>query len=220
MTTLTTLPINAISIPGAQFKRNGLTIDKDATPKQLKLVGDFLGAVGDSADWWRADYVRCVTDRSTGDDQARTTCEGHGIEQASFYFYNSVTAIFPADMRNADLSFEHHREVVLGTNGDADEARQWLARAHAEGWGVPELRKALRQHNAEYHKDGRKPTGNGYSALLDANRWAKTQEKELPDYTPERASAILSDIEPLMTFIAKVEAIAGVKKSDGGRIGS
>ena len=130
------------------------------------------------------------------------------MEQGAFYFYVSVGAIFPPDVRVDELSFDHHREALTGCNGDGKQAKEWLTKALANRWDVGELRRALRQANAEYHKDGKKPTGNGYAALLDANRWARTQAKELATYTAERAAAILSDVQPLKEFIARLEAIS------------
>ena len=210
MTTLAKLPKEALSIPGADFGRNALRISPDSTPKQLGLIGDFLSCVTDSAEWWRADYIKALAERDQLKDhaKARATCLEHGIEQGTFEFFLSIADMFPPSVRTEGLSFDHHREAVIGTNGSPLEARQWLAKAQAEGWTVPELRKALRQANATYHQDGRKPTGNGYSALVDAERWARTQEKEIKSYTPERAQAILSDIKHLRTLIDTLESIA------------
>ena len=215
---ITSPTAKAITIPGALFTRNALNIEAGATAKQLKLIGDFLCDVGNSADWWRADYVHAVSVRNAPDDpyngddpnaKARTICEEQGMEQGAFYFYVSVGAIFPPDVRVDELSFDHHREALLGSDGDGKEAKEWLTKALANNWSVSELRRAMRLANADYQKDGKKPSGNGYSALLDANRWAKTQTKELPTYTPERAAAILGDVQPLRDFITKLDAIAG-----------
>ena len=211
-------PAKVITIPGAQFSENSLSIADDATPKQLGLIGDFLNACGNSAEWWRADYVQAVAERNQLKDaaclddpnaKARTICEEHGMEQGAFYFYLSVAAIFPPDVRVDGLSFEHHKEAVQGSDGDSTKAKDWLVRAVKEGWSVGELRRAMRQSSAEYKRDGRDPSGNGYSALIDATRWAKTQEKFLPNYTAAQAKAILGDVQPLRDFIAKVEEIAG-----------
>ncbi len=68
-----------------------------------------------------------------------------------------------------------------------------------------------RQASSEYKKDNKPPTGNGYSSIMDAERWALTQFKQLSSYTPERAKAILSDIPGLIAlpdFIDKLKAIA------------
>ena len=188
----------SIAIQGAAFAQDRLTIAPDATPKQLGLIGDFLSTVSGACDWWRTDYIHTLHTRNIG----------HTIEQASFDFYSSVAAIFPPDVRIDGLSFDQHKEAMIGTNGSATEARLWLGKALAESWDVPTLRKHLRLANATYHADERKPTGNGYSALTDAERWARTQEKQLQNYTPERARAILSDIKHLCSLIDTLETIA------------
>ena len=218
MNTLTTTTSKAITVPGALFTHNALSIDADASPKQMQIIGAFLFDVGSSLDWWRADYVHAVSARNApehskeGDDpnaKARTICEEQGMEQGAFYFYCAVGDIFPPNERIYELSFEHHKEAIQGSNGEPKKAREWLKMALKNHWDVSELRMAMRHANAEYHKDGKKPTGNGYSALLDATRWARTQAKELATYTPERAAAILGDVQPLREFISKLEAISG-----------
>lgn len=205
----TLIPISQVlSIPGAEFTRNALTISKEATPAQLKLVGDFLSQVGDAEDWWKADYVKTVSERQQP-DKARVTLLEQGMEQGSFDFYLCASSLFPPSLRFPSLSFEHHKEALLGTDSNQSLALEWLKTADAQGWDVPTLRKAIRQSNATYQRDALKPTGNGYSAMIDAERWARTQSKELSSYTPERAKAILSDIAHLRELIDKLEAIAG-----------
>lgn len=209
----------ALHLPGAAFTRNALTIEADANPKQLKLIGDFLSCVSDSADWWKTDYVKAVSGANLltaikGDDphaKARTICQEQGMEQGSFDFYLTVAALFPPSLRVEGLTFDHHKEALIGTDSNQSLAIEWLERAKAEGWDVPQLRKALRQANATYHTDNLKPTGNGYSAIIDAERWARTQEKQIASYTPERAKAILTDIRHLRELIEKLEAIAGAE---------
>lgn len=205
----TLIPISQVlSIPGAEFTRNALTISKEATPAQLKLVGDFLSQVGDAEDWWKADYVKTVSERHNP-EKARITLLEQGMEQGSFDFYLSASSLFPPSIRVPTLSFEHHKEALLGTDHNQANALVWLNLADTNGWDVPTLRKAIRQSKATYQRDALKPTGNGYSAMIDAERWARTQSKELSSYTPERAKAILSDIAHLRDLIDKLEAIAG-----------
>jgi hypothetical protein len=196
-----------VSLQGADFTRNSLSISPDATPKQLKLIGEFLTQVGDAEDWWKADYAKTLADRNAP-DKARVMCQEQGMEQASFDFYLSASTLFPLSVRLPSLSFEHHKEALIGTDYNQAQALEWLQRAEAEEWDVPALRKAIRQSNAIYKPDAKPPTGNGYSAMIDAERWARTQAKELSSYTPDRAKAILSDITHLRDLIDKLEAIA------------
>lgn len=197
-----------VTLQGADFTRNSLEISPTATPKQLKLIGDFLTQVGDAEDWWKADYAKTLADRNAP-DKARLMCQEQGMEQAAFDFYLSASTLFPLSLRLPSLSFEHHKEALLGTDYNQTLALEWLQRAEAEGWDVPALRKALRKSNAIYQSDAKPPTGNGYSAMIDAERWARTQARELSSYTPDRAKAILSDITHLRDLIDKLEAIAG-----------
>lgn len=209
MNTLAAPVSKAVSLPGADFGRTALLIESTATQKQLSLIGSFLHDVKDSLGWWQSDYVGAMAQRHSHlPDKGMTICSEHGLEQSSFDFYLSVSAIFPPDLRIEALSFEHHKEALILTNHDPKLARQWLAKALKEEWDVPTLRKNIRQSLATYHPDARPPTGNGYSSLLDAERWAKTQSKDLPTYTPDRAKAILSDISALRSLIDTLESIA------------
>jgi hypothetical protein len=202
------VPISQVlSLPGAEFSRQSLTISESATPKQLKLIGDFLSQVGDAEDWWKADYVKTCASRGSP-TQAATLCQEQGMEQSSFDFYLSVSSIFPPSLRVESLSFDHHKEALLGSDHNQSLALEWLKKAEEEEWDVPTLRKNIRQSLATYQRDALPPTGNGYSAIIDAERWARTQSKQLSSYTPERAKAILSDISTLRDLIDKLEAIA------------
>lgn len=190
----------AINVPGASFTRNSMLIDGDANPKQLKLQGDFIQAVTSAADWWRADWCAHV--------QKAEVAEERGIEQKSFEFYLSVTDMFPADARMEGLTFEHHAEAMLGSGRDAKRAHDWLAKAIENNWSVSQMRKAIREANAEYRKDKRAATGNGYTFMLDAERWCRVQLKEVSHYTPERAAAVLGDLSHLRKMLAELERIA------------
>lgn len=203
------IPIKeALCLPGATFERQSLTIAPSATQKQLKLIGAFLSQVGDAEDWWRADYVKALSSRSAP-EKARIALEEQGMEQSAFDFYLSAASIFPPAMRVDGLSFEHHKEALIGSDHNQSLALEWLTKAKEEDWDVPALRKQIRIAQATYQRDDKKPTGNGYSAIIDAERWARTQSKDLSSYTPERAKAILSDISHLRDLIDKLEAIAG-----------
>lgn len=204
------IPINQVlTIPGVDFTRNGLSIPKAISASQLTLIGDFIHSVSDAIDWWKTDYVHSCTQLYLDlSDHGRTLCQERGIEQGAFDFYASVAALFPPSLRFPSLSFEHHKEALLGTDSNQSLALEWLKTADAQGWDVPTLRKAIRQSHATYQRDALKPTGNGYSAMIDAERWARTQSKDLSTYTPERAKAILSDITHLRDLIDKLESIA------------
>ena len=70
------------------------------------------------------------------------------------------------------------------------------------------IERAARIAGASYKGDNLKPTGTGYSAIIDAERWARSHAKELSNYTPERANAVLSDITHLSALIVDLCAIS------------
>jgi hypothetical protein len=191
---------NAVSLPGATITRNALIIDPNASDEQLAQIGEALVQIEGSRSWWIGDYGVMLQSRK-GEHYTEGNAEALGIEPGSFHQYKSVAAFFKVCTRVQALSFKHHYEAMCGCDGDVAVAQDWLDQAAGNEWSVSELRKAIRSSRADYKADGLKPTGNGYSAITDADRWAGSKLTEAQDYTAEQASAILLDIERLLAFV-------------------
>jgi len=196
-----------IAAPGASFRRNALVIEAAATDAQIRRLGFLIADVADGTDWWRSDYLAEIKARY-GADKAAKASQSLGIEQASFEFFSNIAAMFPLALRIDGLTFAHHSEAMLGCKDDPESALSWLQQAKTNEWTVSQLRRELRQAHASYKQDGRKPTGTGYSAVTDAERWACTQIEKANEYTPERARAVLLDLTKLRQFIEQISVIA------------
>jgi hypothetical protein len=198
---------SAITLPGAKMTETALMIDPKVTDEQLGYIGSTLARMEGSRSWWIGDYG-CALQSRRGEAYTEGNAEVLGIEPNTFRQYKMVAEFLPAFTRVNALSFKHHFEAMMGAGGDLAVAQDWLSKAVKEGWSVSELRRAVRTARAEYKDDGLQPTGNGYSALLDADRWARTQAKELDGYTPEQASAILSDLPALIPLLDRLRELA------------
>jgi hypothetical protein len=198
---------NAVSLPGATITRTALIIDPKATDTQLASIGAAVVSIDGSRCWWIGDYG-CTLQQRKGEHYTDGQAEVLGIEANTFRQYKMVADFFKVLARSNDLSWRHHYEAMMGAGGDLAIAQDWLDQAVKEEWSVSELRKAVRMAKADYESDGLQPTGNGYSALLDADRWASTQLAEIKDYTPERAALILLDIERLTSLLDQLRALA------------
>jgi hypothetical protein len=195
-----------VSLPGCKFSRTGLLIDTKASDEQLTQIGNALVTIEGSRSWWIGDYG-CALQRRKGEAYTEGRAEVLGIEPGSFRVYKCTADFFPVLSRLNALSFGHHYEAMVGADGDLAVAQNWLGLAEKNEWSVSELRKEIRATRAEYKPDGQKPTGNGYSALLDANRYASSQMQELESYTSERAAAILEDNKQLAQYLAQLAEI-------------
>jgi hypothetical protein len=198
---------SAVVLPGAKLTRTALIIDEKATDEQLSQIGTALCSIEGSRSWWIGDYACALTKRK-GEHYTEGRAEALNIEPNTFRIYKMVAAFFEPLTRLNDLSFWHHREAMGGADDDLAVAQNWLAEAAKNNWSVAELRRAIRTSRAEYKDDGLKPTGNGYSVLLDADRWASSQLKEIGNYTAEQATAILGDIERLVSLLDQLRVLA------------
>lgn len=212
MSELTIEPAKIVCLPGAILTRTALVIHETTTDDQLAEIGAALVSIDGSRCWWIGDYA-CALQRRKGEHYTDGRAEALGIEPGTFRQYKAVAAFFPPLSRAVNLTFAHHFEAMKGADGDLAVAQNWLDRAAKEEWSVSDLRKAVRLSKADpdYKDDGHEPTGNGYSALLDAVRFVHSQLKEIKSYTPEQAAAILSDIEqPFTTYISELRRLAAV----------
>jgi hypothetical protein len=196
-----------VALPGATLTRTALIIDPSATDAQVARIGEALIQIDGSRCWWIGDYG-CALQQRRGEHYTEGQAEVLGIHANVFRQYKMVAAFFNPLCRHNDLSFGHHYEAMGGSNGDLAIAQDWLDKTKENNWSVSELRKAVRVSRSDYKNDDLPPSGNGYSALLDADRWASSQLKEISTYTPVRAAAILSDIERLVRLLDELRIMA------------
>jgi hypothetical protein len=102
-------------------------------------AGRHLGAIGRCSQWWVGDWLRYGTSR-WGEKYA-VAARVTGYDVASLRNMAWVASRFDLSLRNDKLTWSHH---VLLAPLDADERREWLRRACAEGLSVSGLRSALR----------------------------------------------------------------------------
>jgi hypothetical protein len=215
MSTATELDIvsSAVRFPRAEITLTALIIDPKASDEDLSKIGAALVSIEGSRSWWIGDYA-CALQARKGEHYTDGRAEALGIEQSTFWQYKAVASFFNPSTRVEDLTFKHHFEAMCGADGDLAVAQDWLDQAVKNEWSVSDLRRAVRTAKAEYKSDGLNPTGNGYSALLEANRWASTQLKEIGGYTAEQAVLILADTPTLWTLGDELRRIAGVSGAD------
>jgi hypothetical protein len=120
--------------------------------------GRRLGAIGRSAGWWIADWLRYGNARY-GDRYARASrITGYDTQTLMNMVY--VASRFEPSRRREGLSWSHHAEVAALPQ---EEQERWLSRAETDRLSVRCLREALRRERRaiEGRRQGQLPAEAG-----------------------------------------------------------
>lgn len=120
-------------------RRTGLTVPSTFSLHEWKRLGRQLFLISDSSCWWLGDWLVHGQDRYP--DRYRQAVEETGLDYKTLRNYAWVTRRYPAAVRHAGLSFQHHAEVA---SLPAAEREAWLSRAEREQWSRNVLRRQLR----------------------------------------------------------------------------
>lgn len=131
----------------ARFKKNELSIDESISIDEWKELGQSLKQVEGSVQFWIGDWARFgdkkgftgkIVSSSVYDELEEIT----GLQRQTIQQYKSVADSLDTNLRNENLSFNHHREVAK-----LSEAKQteFLNRADEEKLSVRELRDEIRK---------------------------------------------------------------------------
>lgn len=202
----------AIKVPGARFTAVSLEMDENMGESRMREIGLMLAQIEGSKCWWLGDFVLAFQ-KKKGEHYTEGQAEDMGTTPGAMRIYRMVAAFFPASKRQVNLTFAHHYEAICGADGSLGAAQGWLKNAVKEGWTVAQLRAEIRKSKASYLPDGHSATGDGYSAIVDAARFAGQRLKHIDDYTPESAAAILSDLDPVLRFAESLREVAAKKSA-------
>ena len=118
--------------------RTGITSDAAVTQEQWRALGSRLRTIETSVSWWLGDWAE-YANRVWKTSYEQIAAE-FGYDGDSLKVYASVCRAIHISLRNAEVSFSHHR-LLQGLN--ENEIVAWLARCVESGWTVKDLQKAL-----------------------------------------------------------------------------
>jgi hypothetical protein len=130
-----------LGIPGVRATRVGLELVGDVDRQEWEAFGVRLGTRIDALRWWLADYVFLSVDVLYGEEGAQLA-EATGLQPGTLEQYARVAREVPRSRRRPELSFTHHQLVAARAPAEQSE---WLERAVANRWSVPEMRAAMQR---------------------------------------------------------------------------
>lgn len=118
--------------------RTGLTIPENLTFDEWMSIGRRLFAVIESTAWALGDWLAYGEWRYG--EKYRVALEEFSLKLDRVRDYSYVAANVPHAVRDADLSWRHHRVVAKLI---PEQQERWLARAKEEGWSYRELEEEI-----------------------------------------------------------------------------
>jgi hypothetical protein len=122
----------------------GLTYDQWAS------VGLRLGGLHSGIQWWLGDWFVFGHGRYRDGEMYHQALEETGRSAGGLYTLKWVAEKVGPEVRRADLSWSHHREVA---KLPPDEQATWLARAVAGRWSVDLLRSTIQAKDLSTWRD-------------------------------------------------------------------
>lgn len=149
----------------ALWTPTSLTLPPDMTFSAWQAVGDVLGKMERSVQWWTGDWIR-FGEAAYGEMYAQAL-DDSGREYSTLQSYVYVANRFDSLRRRNNLSWGHHREVAADPPEVADA---WLERAESKGLSVMDLRTARRRARVATAENVTLPPGK-FAILLADPPW-------------------------------------------------
>ncbi|GEM_PF-797765 len=140
--------VDGLSLSGSvAARRTTLRLPENLPLTSWRRIGRQINLIGDSSQWWLADWLVYGQSRFPG--RYKQAVEETGLEYQTLRNYAYVARRFDVSRRRDKLSFQHHSEVAPLPEPEQD---LWLDRAQTFGWSLSEFRQHLR--NARQNRDG------------------------------------------------------------------
>jgi hypothetical protein len=182
----------------------------------LKVIWSMLVDLEENYLFWVGDILDEIEKRH-GNDSAREAIK-HSPDPEKFRQAKITSQIFSEAIgqRHFNLDWRYYREVVVECGKNSKECIEWLQKAEANHWTVPQMRKEIRLTHAE--PDNRiheKRTVTLMSELLRFTKSVKTFVKDRPveQWSPAELSAFLDDAEPLLELVGKAHDLEQITQS-------
>lgn len=130
--------VGFLDIPGCQFTRTALTIERGMSFVHYQRLGEILDTIDGSIQFWIGDWIR-YGEREYGEKYAQAI-EATGYKEKTLRNLVFVAENVPMSRRRDNLSFAHHAEVA---SLSASQQVRWLTKAERENLTVRELRHGI-----------------------------------------------------------------------------
>lgn len=135
-----TAPFNSLKVGQFSLTKTSLTPVKAPSEAEWTAFGLWVETVHKGNQWWVGDWLS-IGEGLLGEKYAQAI-DATRWDVDTLMQYQRIAGAVPVRNRRDDLSWSHHREVA---HLPADQQREWLARAVAEGWSCERLRREMKQ---------------------------------------------------------------------------
>lgn len=130
--------VGFLDIPGCQFTRTGLIIDRGMSFPHYQRLGEILNTIEGSIQFWIGDWVR-YGEHEYGEKYAQAI-DATGYKEKTLRNLVFVAENVPLSRRRDKLSFGHHAEVAALS---PSQQSHWLTKAETDNLTVRELRQGI-----------------------------------------------------------------------------
>jgi|SRR5581483_767347 len=127
-----------LGVPGIAITQTGLTLIGEVTFGEWEQLGAGLSALGDMTKWALGDWL--IVGEGLFGEQMAQAAEATGRSPDTLLQYLRVARKVRPSNRRPNLSWTHHQLVAAKP---PEEQVDWLDRAIANRWSVPEMRGAI-----------------------------------------------------------------------------
>lgn len=174
-------PVPSDTAPSDWFTRTSLEIEERISFDDWSAIGQWIQTAVACSPWWLGDWA-AYGELQFGDDFYAAV--DSTLFDKSFFARTSMTAqAFPPELRNENLSWEHHEVIATRERGGDKERTAWLAFAMDGCLSPGVLAKEIRRSKEAIDAgsvDGKDGSGDAGSE--------KVYPKDPPTYTTVRMS--------------------------------
>jgi N6-adenosine-specific RNA methylase IME4 len=168
-TEIATRDLADINLPGCTLTASGIVYHGEPpTFAEWESAGAFLQRCEAAVQFWIGDWLLYGETRREWDDSYDEATSRFGVSRDTLIDYKRVAKAIPPPLRNAKLSWWHHREAVpLAESGTSIAL---LAEAERDNLPVAKLRRRVRQERAKLAEQPALPPST-YDLILADPPW-------------------------------------------------
>jgi N6-adenosine-specific RNA methylase IME4 len=185
-----------ITLGGCRLTASGIVFDGAPTFEEWESAGAFLQRCEGAVQFWIGDWLLYGESRPDWGDHYDEAMSRFGVGRDTLLDYRRVAKAIPPPLRNAKLSWWHHRETVpLAESGGSAEL---LAEAERDKLPVARLRRRVRQERAKLPVLPAPPPST-YDLILADPPWGFDGGLEA-DHEPSNGRSKTMSLEALQAF--------------------
>jgi hypothetical protein len=190
--------------------RDGRWVDlENAHDDDLQAIGSALVAIHKEYLFWVGDILNEIEKRH-GNDSAKWAIK-RSPDPGKFREAMAISQMFAQAIgqRRFNLHWRYYREVALECAKDSKECIEWLQKAEAHHWPLPQMRAEIRLAVAGENRQQTPKMPKQVSAATAINRATKVLKeiaaaKPVDTWSLDETCGFIDDAEPLLEVVGRI----------------